>query len=444
MNCSNTLSHHFLAEIVTEFLQKNFEANSWREIIEVFTSSDNLKIIFEASIGGDISKVCSGVKILTSILNCSACDFLLREYKQQNNDEDVIQEEQEENNTEFLNRIIGAISGYATILRRPSEKFFGTLQQEVEMLGEDRLRIIDLMLVCIKLNNKEINSKIAQAGIIEEIMQLFFRLEMNSLLHHTVEKIVNAIFAHNNEDESLIECLINKSQLIALLAQNKASKGYSGHANRIANFLVKIQEKYEKIKFSIISCNEWNEYYANYLIKINETETKALGEEKQIESFEEFSKTEDKITAFLKKMTGQHNKKREEVSLNTKTTDEDDLINKEPETEECFEPEDPAEDEVKEKLKNEHQNNRYGLETEKNISENLEEKAQKTLKENENFEKKLAEIEEDINSSEELKPILQESEIFEIKIEKNYEESKSSEDSEAEENLKYWKFGSYY
>ena len=339
LKSSNHLSHYYLSEIVSEFLQRSIEANSWREIVQVFTSADNLKIIIDASAGGDSSKVCAGVKIIKSILNCSSCDFLLREDKPNEfDDSEVLQEELEENNTEFLVKIIEAVSDYAKMLKRPSEKFLGTFNKEIEILGEDRLKIIDLMLACIKLNNKSMNLKIAETGIIEDIMQLFFRLEMNSMLHNLVENLVFTVFTTKNE--ILIENLIEKTQLIKLIVKHKETKGNSGHSLKIANFLVKIQEKYDKVRVSFESCTEWGEYFCNYLSKRNEDQNRRLGEGKQSELIEETGElsanTNQEITAYLNRITGYNVTKSEDVAVNTeiKELNPEEATNKKPEIEE--------------------------------------------------------------------------------------------------------------
>ena len=340
LTSSNPLSHYFSAEIVTEFLLRPHETNSWRELLEVVTRSDNLQMIFEASISSEPSRTVAGVRIIKGIINCSVCDYLLRETRSSDDDANVIQEELEEKTSVFVKGIVRSMEGYAVVLSRISEKFIGTNGGEIEILGADRKSIVELILACIRINIKEINREIARTGALTVIFGFFFHFEMNSMLHNLVVQTVIAIFTNLDEDDCLIDCLV-QSTLISNLSNPTLNKGYNGHATKIANYLVKIKEKNPKLNDSIKTCPDWENFYTNYLTKTNAIESTPLGETKPIVQIESFD-ARSRITNILNKISGSNNISRELVSgYNYRPANSGEVM-KEPEIEEGFEPDDPG------------------------------------------------------------------------------------------------------
>ena len=281
LTSSNLMSHCFCSEIVGEFLVRYKQANSWRELLEVITRSDNLRIIFDSSISGEESRIVAGVRIIGGMIRCGACSYLWRETRNSDDDTSGVQEEREEKSSELVKGLVQAMQGYAVILRRASEKFIGTSGAEIERLGMDRKSIVELILSCIWINVREINREIARTEALTMIFGFFFKFEMNSILQNLVGRIIVDMLTYLDEDDCLIDCLV-QSQFISSLANPTLHKGYNGHATKIANFLVKIKEKHKKIAEAISACANWENFYLEYLIKTNAIENKSLGGAKPV------------------------------------------------------------------------------------------------------------------------------------------------------------------
>jgi len=66
--------------------------------------------------------------------------------------------------------------------------------------GAAKLKLIELLIIALKANNKKIEAKLANSGFIETLLELFLRFEFNNMLHNQVEKVVSFVIEGNSED----------------------------------------------------------------------------------------------------------------------------------------------------------------------------------------------------------------------------------------------------
>ena len=222
------------------------------------------------------------------------------------------------------------------ILRRPSETIQScVVNREILILGEDRLKIIEFFHTCLKLSFREIDNKLVACKVLEEITQMFFKFEMNSMLHTVFEQIVSSVISFKGYNECLIQDLL-AGPLVSKLLECPFGKGYSGHVIRIANLLSKGQNQ-DCVKAYLEGNVEWNQFSLTELKKRNEVESSTLGEQKKESTYDDFDSNKSKISNFLKglSLTAKHDEDAEEEF---EKAEELDYETKEPEIEDMQEP----------------------------------------------------------------------------------------------------------
>jgi len=60
--------------------------------------------------------------------------------------------------------------------------------------------LIELLIIALKTGNQKIHAKLAQAGFVETLLELFLRFEWNNMLHNQVEKVLTFIIEGNSEE----------------------------------------------------------------------------------------------------------------------------------------------------------------------------------------------------------------------------------------------------
>jgi hypothetical protein len=88
---------------------------------------------------------------------------------------------------------------------------------QIKPFGPSRLKLIELMMIALKTNNKTICDKIIESSLLETLLvnpvgflhsqMLMTKYEWNNLVHNQVEKIINAILDQGND--SLKRAVIN-------------------------------------------------------------------------------------------------------------------------------------------------------------------------------------------------------------------------------------------
>lgn len=150
---------------------------------------------------------------------------------------------------------------------------------QIKPFGPSRLKLIELMMIALKTNNKTICDKIIESSLLETLLMLMTKYEWNNLVHNQVEKIINAILDQGND--SLKRALFEKGQLLKFLADagndqeqplpgkhaRKIRKGYLGQVVRISNKILDSKDPY--INLACEKNEIWNEYVKGVLAETN-------------------------------------------------------------------------------------------------------------------------------------------------------------------------------
>ncbi|OMJ85316.1 hypothetical protein SteCoe_13413 [Stentor coeruleus] len=279
---SNSVLLNFSAEIICRLLLNCNENKTSMDLITFIAENQQFCYIINATISSQFSKINAGIRILRDIINFNSCCLIIKYDNQFNENTSEIIKKSSYKITELGIRIINIIELLVQKLKRPSESYQSTLKNlQIHVLGEDRINITDFFKSCLKTGIKEIEEKLIQTGAIKMIVDIFFEFEMNSIFHTIFEQIVNTILSVKGFDDCLIKDLM-ESNIVKKLINNPWLKGYSGHATKIANLLIKAQIEIECVREKLENNESWNLFLNTYLNKRNDIEIKGVEDKKNI------------------------------------------------------------------------------------------------------------------------------------------------------------------
>jgi len=158
---------------------------------------------------------------------------------------------------------------------------------EVIPFGSARLKLVELLIIAMKANNKKIYAKLIEVNFLETLLKLITKYEWNNMLHNQIEKVINLIIDGNSDE--LKEALFGKAALLATIIEatreteftmlnnkgRKIRKGYLGQITRISN---KINESKDPIITKYTANSPlWKEYVESTLNETNEKNKVHLG-----------------------------------------------------------------------------------------------------------------------------------------------------------------------
>ncbi|OMJ85568.1 hypothetical protein SteCoe_13115 [Stentor coeruleus] len=256
---------HFASFILSDILNKAMEINSWKELIEVIISDESLQILFTCLLSNEKFRIVSSSNILKTLFSVCVRVNLYFYYE----------------NMSHINMLISHLDKLALKLSEKSEESLkNTLQETVAPLGEAKLRIVELIAVSLKQDNEKLFKSILESKILREIIILFFEYPWHSILHTSIDSIVQSTFLYQNT--TLIESLLFDSNFVEKMIESVKNIrinhrcGYLGHINRIANMLKDTEN--EKIKEHLKSIEGWKQFVEKYLNVRNTYDKKILGE----------------------------------------------------------------------------------------------------------------------------------------------------------------------
>ena len=276
-SCSE-ISYYFVGQILTEFIAKCPEVNSWKELFGTLMGPDCIKVLVEAACSSCPSSICAGLGFFKAVLGSNSRNELIRPSRPAQSEEDSTIIEDEET-CEFIKIVIQLIPRLRHALKRPTELIEGTNRVQVRVFGEDRLKIVDFLLVCVKTDSKEIAQELIRSGILVDIIDLFFEFNMNSMLHCLVEQILSTAIGFSSSETEYTREILVAGQLVEKLSANyDMSQGYSGHATKLGADLIKAYDRNDTAREILSESSVWKSHYSERLLKRIEVEKKALGE----------------------------------------------------------------------------------------------------------------------------------------------------------------------
>lgn len=200
--------------------------------------------------------------------------------------EEVLTGSDEENYLyDCLEAKIGDINEY--LHGNQSDEVDTTFGSNQKPFGTTRLKLVETLLLCIKLKVNKIAIEIRLKKIYNTLMELMVKYEWNNMLHNLIEKIF--ITTLEGDSHILKNVLLNQAGLLDFLNNTTETtqftfpnqggrqirKGYLGQLTRIAQKIEKIAETDSELK-EYINNEKWKNFNEKYLKPTVTTETMDL------------------------------------------------------------------------------------------------------------------------------------------------------------------------
>jgi hypothetical protein len=170
------------------------------------------------------------------------------------------------------------------------------------VLGEDRLKLCELLGVVARLSEPLLVQRLVATAVPTVFVEMFVEFPWNSSYHKVFETFVNTVL--DSADDSLKEALILRAELprcLVDLSDNEKfptggveiRRGNLGFVTRISNILVK-HAKNDAVKQLLSNFPSWDCYVNEALKERNEIESQTIaGQKTSIFSEDQFSDEED-------------------------------------------------------------------------------------------------------------------------------------------------------
>lgn len=250
------------AYLICEVFGKYNSMHNPNEILKGLLERSTIEFLFEIMRADSTASSCAVALILGNIF---AYYILINSAKSYTNSEENIPQEVAPKPAELTDDIplvkamidnLEHITNYIGNTSTGSEAVKSQYGTEVVPFGSARLKILELIIISMKSNNRSIYQKIADCGLIKTLVGLIKKYEWNNMIHNQVEKVITLIIDSNNDD--LKVALFEKAQLLQFIAdacseteftmgnskQRKIRKGYLGQLIRISNKILEVKDPY--------------------------------------------------------------------------------------------------------------------------------------------------------------------------------------------------------
>jgi len=160
---------------------------------------------------------------------------------------------------------------------------------EAVPLGQNRLALIQLLNVCVRVMGTELDEALVQWEYVSVCTRLFQHFPWHSGLHQAYESLVRVIVDEGSQ--TLKSELMEKVDLVSVLSEagqqaspgEKHRKGYLGYITRIANTLLSASASFPYFRQHLDS-DMWTAFASSYLLPQNRIETSKYFETSRKES----------------------------------------------------------------------------------------------------------------------------------------------------------------
>ncbi|CAG9316098.1 unnamed protein product [Blepharisma stoltei] len=291
------------SQILCDLTNKPTEVNSWAELAGVIMQKESLNKLIEGLTADSTHNINAVVTVLRSIMTSSSRSDLLTLNKKPDEDSATILEDEE--SPEFIESFIQVLPKLKEILENVhNTQILTVFNEDIESLGEGKIKIIEVLYAAIKMEIKEIQAKIEEIEVVRVIVGLFFNYEWNSILHATFEQFANAVLASSSQ--ALKEQLLKTSGFLNKMIEKGLNPtrpgtrnpslrpGYMGYITKISNSLIKLSETHSEIAEILLATEKWAEYKSSYLEDRNFIENRHLGGYKPLSFGDHFADEDSK------------------------------------------------------------------------------------------------------------------------------------------------------
>lgn len=255
------------ALVISDMLIRTPDVYS-KSLIELLISNETITILFECLKSQDSFRIVAAANILKTLLQANL-KLSLKSLT-----ENYFSGETFKENLNWLIEVLRRSKG---------NKFVNTMKCEFEPLGEDRLKVVELVGVLSRIPDDTVINVLALSGIFTVITELFFEYKWHSILHTTFESMF--LYALNGQNEEMLNHFVLSSEFLVnvfntcAVPGDKHRLGNLGIILRLANAL-----KNSNNPLVVESLKEnaaWKIFIQSYVEVRNMIDQKQLGEIKR-------------------------------------------------------------------------------------------------------------------------------------------------------------------
>ena len=171
----------------------------------------------------------------------------------------------------------------AVLKREKDYKLVNSIKLEYEPLGEDRLKVVELVGVLSRIPDEVVISNLIDSGIFGAITELFFAYPWHSILHNHFEAMY--LQALNGQNEELVQSFVLNPEFFQHVFN---TCGKPGETHRLGNLGViqrlsnALKNSRNPVVFEYLNQNgAWRVFVQSYVEVRNMIDQKQLGEHKR-------------------------------------------------------------------------------------------------------------------------------------------------------------------
>ncbi|CAK67038.1 unnamed protein product (macronuclear) [Paramecium tetraurelia] len=217
------------------------------------------------------------------------------------------------NHQELFNKIESHLDKWLEFLQKSATPVF----------GQHKIKILEIIGVCISLNQESFVTKLYQQDIFKVYNSLFSKHEKHDILHLQYFRFIVHII--EQKFDNLVQNLFNQNEFIQFLLNSTAEvsnnknqrKEYLGFVTKLAHFLVEFSPKYPLLQ-SELETESWKKFREQYFDKAEKLNNHELGGHTRADYKEDvhFNK-EDIQTKYDDFLTSNHDEKLQDEAKNT-------------------------------------------------------------------------------------------------------------------------------
>eukprot|EP00358_Blepharisma_japonicum_P005571 CAMPEP_0202941736 /NCGR_PEP_ID=MMETSP1395-20130829/1868_1 /ASSEMBLY_ACC=CAM_ASM_000871 /TAXON_ID=5961 /ORGANISM="Blepharisma japonicum, Strain Stock R1072" /LENGTH=260 /DNA_ID=CAMNT_0049637237 /DNA_START=873 /DNA_END=1655 /DNA_ORIENTATION=+ len=185
-------------------------------------------------------------------------------------------------------------------LRNPEGTIKTTFNEEIPIVGEGKIRMIEILAAAIKIPSQRFNTILAESQIIQISTDLMFQSVWNSFLHQAYSKFIASIL--ESKSDALKLTLLSQAQLphklhelslFQIISNPRCDirKGHLGFATKIGNIVIE-NSSCTTVDNFLAKLEEWKSFVNDFLVPQNRLDCLELGG-KPAETRSRFSSEQD-------------------------------------------------------------------------------------------------------------------------------------------------------
>ncbi|CAG9317738.1 PPP6R3 [Blepharisma stoltei] len=280
------------SNLLIELLSKKIEIKNWGYIFGHLLGDQCIEYVFKQVFEGNLIVKKEATKLLCSLIN----NVDIPDPEHSDDDSRIIDEEDQK----IIVEMIKHTEQIESTLKNPEGTIKTTFNEEIPIVGEGKIRMIEILAAAIKIPSQRFNTILAESQIIQISTDLMFQSFWNSFLHQAYCKFIASIL--ESKSDSLKLTLLSQAQLphklyelsqFQIISNQRCDirKGHLGFATKIGNIVIE-NSSCTTVDNFLAKLDEWKNFVNDFLVPQNRLDCLELGG-KPAETRSRFSSEQD-------------------------------------------------------------------------------------------------------------------------------------------------------